>query len=687
MPHARSAKQPGSAGRARPPTVRGFVPGATSASPDWLQRGVTRLALPVTAALVCAAALVLPGAAAAKVPHSMTISRGWEVREEAAAPGDPQQAPPEETAPDSAPPPAPPVAPGATASQTTGTWHSTEVPSVFNSRAIAREYPGMVRRYRVTFTAPPAARGFGFNLLFEEVRRSARVYLNGRLIGGNRDPYTPFTLRARGLRPGRPNTMVVIVDNRKNPKLPEGWWNWGGIVRPVRLLPVGHAHVDDLGTMPKVRCKRPGRSCKATLLIDGVLTRNRGARIDPRLSVRLKAPGGRVTAKTFKLPKQKAPRRHITLKLKVPAPSLWSPERPALYSARVGLRDAGRLVQVERRRLGLRSVEVKQHGIYLNNRRLNLRGASIHEDMPGHGAALTNADMNRIVGDLKAVHANVTRAHYLLNDRLLSKLDRAGIMVWNEAPIWQRDHRANLLRLPSERRRALLTVRRTVKAGRNHPSVITHSVANELTFTPDRLPGTKRFLTEAAQWARKIDPTLPIAVDIKSRAGLPEQFAYENNFDIIGINQYFGWYSWTPNFDELEPYLRDMHDNYPAKALVMTEFGAEALPEMADDPPDSHGSYAFQADHAGRTIDVVDRLPFMSGAIYWTMREFEIYPNWSGGAPKHTDVDGQPNTRHHKGLLTYDGLPKPAWYVVRDHYARTPLYAPNGVARKRALKR
>jgi beta-glucuronidase len=343
------------------------------------------------------------------------------------------------------------------------------------------------------------------------------------------------------------------------------------------------------------------------------------------------------------------------------------------------------VVQVERRRIGLRSVQMKQHGIYLNNRRLNLRGASIHEDMPGHGAALTSSDMDRIVRDLKAVGANVTRAHYLLSERLLSRLDRAGIMVWNEAPIWQRDHRSNLLRLPAERRRALLTVRRTVKAGRNHPSVITHSVANELSFTPDNKSGTKRFLTEAAAWARRIDPTLPIAVDIKSRLGIPEQFTYQA-FDIIGINQYFGWYRWVPNFDDLEPYLREMRDLYPSRALVMTEFGAEALPELADAPPDKMGGYAFQAFHAGRTIDVVDRLPFLSGAIYWTLREFEIYPGWTGGAPRRSGPYG-PNTRHHKGLLTYDGVPKPSWYVVHDHYARTPVYAPVTSARKRRTAR
>jgi beta-galactosidase/beta-glucuronidase len=112
----------------------------------------------------------------------------------------------------------------------------------------------------------------------------------------------------------------------------------------------------------------------------------------------------------------------------------------------------------------------------------------------------------------------VTRAHYLLNDRLLSRLDRAGIMVWNEAPIWQRDR---LLRYPSQRRRAWLTVRRTVKAGRNHPSVITHSVANELSFTPDRYPGTRSFLTVASKYARDLDPTLPVTVDIKGGRAFP----------------------------------------------------------------------------------------------------------------------------------------------------------------------
>ena len=116
-----------------------------------------------------------------------------------------------------------------------------------------------------------------------------------------------------------------------------------------------------------------------------------------------------------------------------------------------------------------------------------------------------------------------------------------------------------------------------------------------------------------------------------------------------------------------------MTSRHPGQALVMTEFGAEARPELADAPPDVKGGYAFQANHTDRTIDVVDSLPFLSGAIYWTLREFEIYPGWTGGAGRRPP-QYEPNTRHQKGLLSYYGRRKPAWFVARDHFLHTPLY-------------
>ncbi len=621
------------------------------------------------AAFMCAllGLLLLPPAAAeaAAPPRTVTLSHGWEARSEEAAPGQPQPPPPEESAPDGGQPAGRSVR--GRASQASD-YEPTTVPSVFDSRALPSLYPGTVRRYRLSFRGPRTPRGFRWIVSFEEVRRSAQVYLNGRLIGRNGDPYTPFAFEARGLRPGQPNTLVVVVDSRKDPELPEGWWNWGGIVRAVKLVPAGRAYLSGLGLMSRVRCRRAARACKASLLLDATLERRAARSIKPVLSIRLRSPRGRIVTKDFKLARQRTAGRHLTLRLRIPRPELWSPGHARLYSARLVLRDRGQIQQVVKDHVGLRSVTVKRGRLYLNNRAVQLRGASIHEDMPGHGAALSRGDIDRIVADLRALGANVTRAHYLLDERLLDRLDRAGIMVWNEAGIWQRDHRSNLLRTPAQRRRAWLTVRRTVRGARSHPAVIAHSVANELSFTPDRRPGSGRFLKVAAAYTRKLDPTLPVAVDIKSRSGLPKQASYAR-YDVLGLNQYFGWYSFVPDFSRLEPFLERMRRIYPRKALVMTEFGAEGLPTMADAPLGEKGGYLFQAAYANRTLDVVDRSPFLSGAIYWTLREFEIYPGWSGGAPAPRN-----NTRHHKGLLTYDGVRKPAWFAVRDHYARTQLY-------------
>jgi beta-galactosidase/beta-glucuronidase len=615
-------------------------------------------------------------------PRPIQLRSGWEVRDLVTPPTPVQPAPPPESAPSAAragrrlP---------AQAAQAGGDWRPAAVPSAFEGLARAPQYGGTLRLYRLRFTAPKVE-DYGWAFVFEQVRRRATVSLNGRRIGLSIDPYTPFQVPARGLLPGRVNTLEVLVDSRKDPRLPEGWWNWGGIVRPVTMVPIGRAYVHDLALLPSVDCAGPATDCSASLLIDGVLDklprgRQRTTVVDgrrvvsppprPRLSIRLKAPDGRVTTDRIWLRGSSAGRRRQKIQIAMPTPQLWSPERPQLYDARAALVYDGRTVQVERRKLGFRSIEVRDGLLLLNNRPVNLRGASIHEDAPGRGAALNGYDMDTTVRELKELGANVTRSHYVLSQGLLNRFDKAGILVYDEAPIWQRDHGANLLRTPLDRSRAVAQVKRTVLAARGHASVIVHSVANELTFTPDRRPASRRFLLDAAAAARDLDPLVPIAVDIKTRPTLPRQRTYDA-FDLIGINQYFGWYPWVEDFAQLEPFLSQMRANYPKQALVMTEFGAEGRPDMADEPADVKGSYAFQTDHVARTMDLVDRLPFMSGAIHWTLREFEIFPDWRGGASGHDGPND--NIRHHKGVLTYDGVRKPAWQVLHDHFVRTPLY-------------
>ncbi|MDQ3647796.1 MAG: hypothetical protein M3433_04300 [Actinomycetota bacterium] len=617
------------------------------------------------ALLGCLAPVAAAGAAP---PRGKTLGHGWQIRAQAAKPGEVQDAPPDEgTGTPSNPTDAP-----ATPAPKPGDYVRTAVPSVFDPVAKRSAFSGTVRRYRIRFRGPATPKGFRWLLRFEGVRRNAGVFLNGKRIGRNRDPYVPFEVEAKGLRPERRNELIVIVDNRKDRQLAEGWWNWGGIIRPVRLIPAGRANIKDLGIMSKVRCRGAGRACSARFLVDGTMQKlgGKGA-IQPTVETTFRAPGGRVTKRVVKLRKQGRSSRPLRFSVRVRSPQLWSPEKPRLYRAKVVVRQGRQVQQSRTIRTGLRQVSVRGGRMRLNNRPIDMRGTSIHEDMPGTGTALTEAGMNRIVSDLKSVGANVTRTHYSLNERLLKKLDRAGILVWNQAPVWQRDR---LLGRTADRAKAYRQLEGTVKAARSHPSVITHSVANELVHYPDRSATTSLYLKSGAARAKKLDPTLPVSVDIKTGPRIGPQRTYSRYFDIIGLNEYFGWYIRAPIFKALPEYLAYMRATFPRQALVVTEFGAEARPEHAHSPPSKKGSYAFQRNFTQATLDVLDRTPFLSGSIYWTLREFEIFPGWTGGAGARAPQF--PTTRHNKGLLTYDGQLKPAWFVVRDRFKGRSLYRP-----------
>lgn len=551
-------------------------------------------------------------------------------------------------------------------------WRGATLPHLFEARPVESEFGGTVGWYRTTIDPRALPDGFIWGVHFEQVRRLAQIWLNGERVGSHADPYVPFTVPLTGLTPGQPATLTLRVDNRKGKEPREGWWNWGGITRPAQLVPLGRTVLHHPGLMSRVDCPQ-GQACSATVLVDGEVENRSSEPLAPKVAVSLRAPGsGEQSGGAMEL-RVLQPGETARVRFEVPingSPELWSPDDPQLYDATVtttaGAGDA--VQQVDHLRTGLKSVRVRDGRLELNGRPLDARGASIQEDLPGRGPALTDADMDRIVAELKAVHANITRAHYLLNERLLNRFDEAGIMVWSQAPIYHRDR---LLETPEERATALATVRGTVLAARSHASVITNSVANELSAVPDAVPGTRIFLKDAAALERDLDPTLPVSVDLLSYPGFGRQKAYAQ-YDLLGINSYFGWYPGkavhsTAKLSDLEPFLRGMRKKYPSQALMLTEFGAEST---FKGPKKVKETFAFQTDYLRDVLGILYRTPFVSGAIYWTLREFAVKPQWDGGAKRNVVR----NAIHHKGLITYAGAQKPAWQVAEHNFASTPVY-------------
>ena len=94
----------------------------------------------------------------------------------------------------------------------------------------------------------------------------------------------------------------------------------------------------------------------------------------------------------------------------------------------------------------------------------------------------------------------------------------------------------------------------------NHPSVMLWSVANELA-TPAPA-GEATYIAAAAAEAHQLDPTRPVGMAISSWPGVSCQSAYAP-LDVIGQNEYFGWFDAGGGTDDdrdaLGPYLDFPH--------------------------------------------------------------------------------------------------------------------------------
>ncbi|HEY8769682.1 MAG TPA: glycoside hydrolase family 2 TIM barrel-domain containing protein, partial [Thermoleophilaceae bacterium] len=360
--------------------------------------------------------------------------------------------------------------------------------------------------------------------------------------------------------------------------------------------------------------------------------------------------------------------REIWKRVTIPGAKRWLPRKPALYEVRASAEIKGKEVARYVVHTGLRSLAISPEGrLTVDRSPVNLRGASLHEQTPDLGAALTPADHARQIALLRELGATITRSHYPLSEDFLERADRAGIFVWEEIPFYQLAESA--LRDPAIRQKGLDYLVAAIRRDQNHPSVIAWSIGNELPATPGR--GQRAYIRDAVALAHRLDPTRPVALAL---AGYPTK-GYIPAFaplDAIGINDYFGWYpgpvGQISNRAALGQYLDRMHATYPRKALFITEFGAEA---NRDGPAGEKGTYAFQSEFMRFHLATYAKRPFLNGAINWVLQDFKVRPQWTGGNPKPESPWLQ------KGLLDQNGKRKPAWSLTSRIYRRAkPLVKP-----------
>jgi hypothetical protein len=528
-------------------------------------------------------------------------------------------------------------------------FRPVSVPHSFNARDRGADgFRSRVQWYRTSFRLPAGGSLPQWRLRFESVNRRAQVWLNGRRVGAHEGAHLPFELPARGLRRGD-NELVVRVDGRLSrtdlppaPR-PQGWWNHGGILREVYLRRGGDLDLADLDL-------RPANSGRVEVRAVVRNTTSRSLPLD--YTVEVTGPGGAQSFPVRGGSVGPGALGRIETTLQVASPQLWSPERPSLYEARVRLGSG----QVSTAPLGFREWTRDGEGrVLLNGRPLSLRGASFHEQTRTRGQALTAGDRAAVVRQLQSIGADVTRQHYPPHPALLEAFDRAGIIFWEQIPVWRVRGAQLRGRL---RREALERLRGAVVRDRNHPSVMAWSIANEPLGSGSIEAG---YVSAANALVDRLDPTRLLVVDKAMSPGtdIPD---YYRQLDAIGLTEYFGWYG-RSRVSELRPALDRIHARFPGVGLFVTEFGAEA---NRGGGASTKGTFAFQRSFTAEQLAALDGTPYLSGAITWLLRDFAVRPGWAGGNPR-----AKPPVNY-KGVFTERGAPKPVAAVVRERFVAVP---------------
>jgi hypothetical protein len=553
----------------------------------------------------------------------------------------------------------------------TGTagWKPVTVPNAWNAGDNSPEsFAGGVGWYRKEFRLPSKAKGITWIVRFESVNYRSKVWLNGKPIGTNRGAYLPFELRLPNseLKRGGTNRLVIRVDSRRRPTdFPPsglsalgtptgGWWNYGGLLREVYLRKVNDVDINTVAERPDLPCA----TCAAKLGYR-VTLRNYGGG-SRKVSVTAKFGSRTINLGTVGVGKFAT----VSKTVSVGHPKLWSPSSPNLYDASIFVRSGGRLLQKYTLKTGIRSIKVVDGKLFLNGAPMDFRGVFVHEDSPQYGFAIPNSVRDQELAWVKDLGATVVRSHYPLSPYTQERMDELGIMQWSEIPVYS--VKTKYLKQPLVRALAARELESNININGNHPSVIVWSIGNELSARPGPVQGA--YIADAVRRAKALDPTRPVGLAVAGYPSVGCQPEY-GPLDVVGINDYFGWYPGPggsiADRSGLSDYLDSVRACYPKKAIVITEFGAEA---NRDGPVEEKGTYQFQQDFVNYHLGVFATKPWLSGAIYFALQEFRVRPDWDGGNPRP-----QPPI-HQKGLISFDGQKKPAYFDVQRIYRATKQF-------------
>ncbi len=501
-------------------------------------------------------------------------------------------------------------------------YPNVRYPFPYDPPYIRRDNP--VGLYRRAFTAKKPEEGRVY-LRFLGVDNAYFVWLNGRYIGFSKGSRIPAEFDITDALADGENLLAVKVYTYSDASYLENqdMLMASGIFRSVMLLYTGENALWDYTLLPDAAGFTVKYNCKA-------------GNTPAALRFTLYDAAGTACAEAEK-PLAEAGEVFLPLQNAV----LWNAEQPYLYTLYIEILENGVITETHTKRAGVAKSEISGCRLRLNGSPITLKGVNRHENNAKTGRAITAAQIEAELKDIKACNLNAIRCSHYTNHPLFYELcSELGIYVMDEADC--ETHGAEctgdqgaLNKDESWFGAFFDRVSRMYAINKNETCINIWSLGNEC--------GTGENNVKSADWLMQQDAKKPIKDMSECRPDAAWRF--------------------SPTGYMPMKTLRDSEAG-PKYPLLMVEY-AHAMGNSPGGLEDIW-NWVYEHEHC-------------CGGYVWEYKSHGFYTEGRNGRPRYLYGGDFTGDVYHwqnfslDGYHTSDGTPKPAWGELREVSA--PIYA------------
>ena len=342
--------------------------------------------------------------------------------------------------------------------------------------------------YRRTFDLPQNWKGQEVYFHVGSATSNLSVWVNGKYVGYSEDSKVAAEFNiTKYLKPGKNLIAMQIMRWCDGSYLEDqDFWRFTGIAREVYLYATPKVHVKD------ITIGQDYQQGNGLLSVDVKLAGK------ANLEASLYDAAGNAVAEGLKF-------NVSSLSFNVPSAKAWTAETPNLYTLFIYLKQGNKTLEVIKKKIGFRHIEIKGGQLLVNGQPILIKGADRHELDPDGGYIVPVSRMIQDIKIMKQLNINAVRTcHYPDDPRWYDLCDEYGIYLTAESNLEShgmgyREH--TLAKNPEFAKAHIERQEGNVITYKNHPSIIVWSLGNEAGYGVN--------FEKAYDWVKAYDKTRP----------------------------------------------------------------------------------------------------------------------------------------------------------------------------------